>query len=186
MKRSTLSRPLLLLTVGLFLLAVIAGGVLYLSPVGAPLITENSGGFGPFDLRLSYTPDALITVLSHYTGERTAEYERYYLLDFLFIGLYTLPQITGPLLFYRMSRKHYLLFRASVFSGIMHTFFDVIENILLLNITHSTPFFTGTEGFMSSVCTSMKWAFAGIFVGSFMLFILTTLFTLSRRKAKTR
>lgn len=163
-----------------------AGYLLFLGDGGAKMITANTGGFGPFDMKTSYTPDNLMTVISHYNGDRDADYSSYFLLDYVFLGCSFVFMLTLPLLFNTISSKHYLLFRSSVFSAVFAGVFNVTENILLMRIVSSFPGFTDGDANFSSGCTTLKWVFVGIWIVSTFFFVILTIITAIRKKNKKK
>lgn len=172
--------------VAIFLvLSAVTGALLFLSPSGIKAINEATGGYGPYDLRLSYTPDAFMSVLSRIDGDRVSLYKGFYILDFCF-GFCTAVFMAGlPLMIYLNDNKHYLLFRASVFSAIMYLVFNFTENFLIMRIVDITPLFTDSEANFASGITTLKWIFCGVWCLS-VFFLLLVTFIDSLRKPKKR
>ncbi len=165
-------------------LSAAAGIVLFLTPFGAKAVYEATRGYGPYDMRLSYTPDAFMSILSHIDGDRVALYSRYFVIDYCFCICTAVFMAGLPLLIYLKDDKHYLLFRASVFSAIMYLIFNIIENILIMRIVRVTPLFTDGDANLSSGITTLKWAFCGVWLLSIMLLMLITIYD-SVKKSKT-
>lgn len=161
-----------------------AGYFLFLSDGGAKMIYANTGGFGPFDLKTSYTPDNLMTIISHYNGDREADYSAYFLLDYIFLGCSFFFMLSVPLLINTFSSKHYLLFRSSVFSAVFTGIFNLVENILLMKIVSGFPGFTDGDANFSSGCTTLKWIFVAIWLFSTFFFAIFTAITAAKKRKK--
>ncbi len=179
-----LKKPLMIILPVSFLLAIVFAGIIWFSPIGFPAIKASIYEFDFFDFRFSYTADNIMTILSHYNGDRDTDLTRFYVLDFIFAFFFAVFSFTLPLVFYINNDRHYLLFRASAFSAVMAFVFNVIENILLLRIVYITPCFNQGDADMASGITSLKWAFIGLWIVSTILFILATLLFGSKVKAK--
>ena len=169
-------KPLKIILIASFFLTFIFAGIILFSPIGYPTIKSAIGDFGLFDFRFSYTADNVMTVLSHYKGDRISEMTRFYTMDFVFAFFCGIFTFCLPLLIYFNDSKHYLLFRSAAFSSIMIFIFNVIENILLLRIINITPVFTEGEADIASGVTSLKWIFAALWIASVVFLILGTLF----------
>lgn len=177
-------KPLKIILIASFFLTFISAGIILFSPDAYPMIKASIGEFGLFDFRFSYTADNVMTVLSHYKGDRDPELTRFYTLDFVFAFFCGIFTFCLPLLVYLNDSKHYLMFRTSAFSSVMVFVFNVIENILLLRIINITPFFTEGEADIASGVTSLKWVFAALWLASTLLLIPATLFFGTKTKKK--
>ncbi len=166
------------------LLSAVTGYVFIFGQI--PAIRQATDGFGPFDVRLSYTADNVMTVLSHFNGDRTEMYKEYFMWDYLFSFCYSIVMISVPLIVYLHNDRHYLLFRSAVFSAVVQFVFNVIENILLTNIINSAPIFTDGDANLSSGLTVLKWAFLAVWGASAVLFLLLTAAFPGKKKTKSR
>ena len=182
------SQKLLLFLLPVFL--VLAGAsayFLYFTPNGLPAVMDGTSGFGAFDLRYSYSSDALLTIISHFKGDREQIYSNYYTYDFIFAAARTIFMVMLPITFNSLCSRHYLWFRACMFSAIFSGVFDAAENYLLLDIVRTFPNFTGAQASMASGCTTLKWIFLGLWVLTVLVFVILTLITYSRlRRNKSR
>lgn len=178
-------RKILFIALPVFLvLTAVSAYLLFLGDSATKLIYSNTENFGPFDVRFSYTPDNIMTILSHYKGERSEDYTRYFTYDFIFAGCSFFFMLLTPLLINTFSSKHYLFFRASVFSSVFSAFFNILENILLMRIISSFPAFTDSDANLASGCTMLKWIFIGIWIFSTVLFVgLTTLTVIKQKRS---
>ena len=165
-----------------FLLTAAAGYVLLFTSFGYPTIKAGTNGFGIFDFRFSYTADNVMTIFSHYTGNRENDWNNFYTVDFVFAAVSFIFTFLLPLSYYFKSDKHYLLFRTSAFSSIMLFVFNIIENILILRLLSVTPYFSEGEADIASGITALKWCFAALWIVSTILFITATIIRCSRRK----
>ena len=161
----------------LLILAAVSAYLLYFTANGLPAIMEGTSGYGSFDLRFSYSSDALLTIISHFKGDRLAAYTNYFTYDFIFAGLRTLFLVFFPLTFNTLSNKHYLWFRACMFSAVFSCVFDVLENVILLDIVRTFPGFTGAQASLASGCTTIKWVFFGLWILTGIVFMILTLIT---------
>lgn len=168
-------KVLTVITPVFLVLAIAAGAVLFFSPFGLQAMKSATGGYGSFDMRFSYTPDAIMTILSHFEGDRMEIFSRYFMLDYIFLALYSVVMFSLPLLIYLRDDKHYLLFRSAMFSAVAHAVFDVIENLMLMRMVETTPMFTDGEANLCSGITVLKWAFLGIWVLSIVMLMIFTL-----------
>ena len=166
------------------LLSAVTGYVFIFGQI--PAIRQATDGFGPFDVRLSYTADNVMTVLSHFNGDRTEMYKEYFMWDYLFSFCYSIVMISVPLIVYLHNDRHYLLFRSAVFSAVVQFVFNVIENILLANIINSAPIFTDGDANLSSGLKVLKWAFLAVWGASAVLFLLLTAAFPGKKKTKSR
>lgn len=180
-----LIKPLRIILPVSLVLTFITAAVLLFTPFGYPAVKAATYDFGFFDFRFSYTADNVMTVLSHYNGDRTAELTRFYVIDFILAFFAAVFCVTLPMTFYSKNDKHYLLFRASAFSGLMAFIFNVIENILLLRIVNVMPYFSEGDADLASGITSLKWVFIGIWLLTTLLFIITTVIS-DNKKARGR
>ncbi len=181
-----LIKPLGIISAVSFVLMIAGGIILLFTPMGVPAIYEGTNGFGVFDFRFSYTADNVMTIFSHYTGDRSTDWVRYYVIDFIFAFFAACFMISLPLRFYAEDDRHYLLFRASVFSALMTLLFNVIENILILRLLNITPYFSEGEADIASGITVLKWVFAAVWLGSSLLFIIATIIHGVRQKYRPR
>lgn len=177
-----LKKPLMIAVPLFLVLTAIAAFILFIGSCPAKTIFDNTENFGPFDLRLSYTPDNLMTVISHYGGDRRADYNQYFTFDFILTGCGFFFMFLTPQLINTFSSKHYLLFRSSVFSAVFSAFFNVVENILLIRIVDTSPAFTDSDANLASGCTTLKWIFIGIWIVSTILFAITTTITVMKNR----
>lgn len=167
-------------------LSAASGAVMFLTSFGVKAIYEATGGYGPYDMRLSYTPDAFMSVLSHIEGDKDALYSRYFMIDYCFCICTSVFMAALPLMIYLRDDKHYLLFRAAVFSSIMYLVFNVTENILIMRIVRSIPLFTDGDANLSSGITTLKWAFCGVWgLSVILLLIVTFIDILKKRKTSS-
>ncbi len=168
-----------------FVLTVISGALLFFLPDAYPNIVEGSNGFGPFDFKLSYTADAVMTVLSHFEGDKETAYTTFFVYDYIFLVCYTIFTFSVPLMIYIKDDKHYLLFRAAVFSSIMSMMFNILENLCIMNLVKVTPFFTDGDVNLSSGLTALKWIFTGLWLlATLFLIIATAIDHIKKGKAK--
>ena len=165
-------------------LAIITGALLFFAPFGLPAVVKGSNGFGAFDMKFNYTPDAVMTVISHFKGDRDQVYGTYFLIDYFFLSFTSLFMLSLPLSFYLKDDKHYLLFRAAAFSSIMYCLFNVIENILISRMIAMTPLFTDGDANLSSGITTLKWVFTGIWSFAAVMLVILSLYDDSKRKKK--
>ena len=156
------------------LMAAAGAAILFLLPDGLKAVNEGSKGYGPFDMHFSYTPDNLMTILSHFKGNKQEVFSSYFLLDYIFAGLCFPLMLILPLFIYSFSDRFYLLFRASVFSALFYEVFNAAENILLMRMINVSPVFTDSDATFSSGCTTIKWIFLVIWIVSVLLFAVTT------------
>lgn len=162
-----------IIPVGL-VMTVISAALLFFLPDAYPNIVQGSNGFGPFDFRLSYSADAVMTVLSHFDGDKESAYAAFFVFDYIFVACYTVFTFSIPLFIYAKDDKHYLLFRAAAFSSIMSMLFNVLENLCIMNLVRITPFFTDGDVNLSSGLTTLKWVFTGIWLLATVLLIIVT------------
>ncbi len=158
----------------LFTLLSLVSGYIFFFNQALP-IKEATSGFGAFDLRFSYTADNVMTVLSHFNGERNAMFHEYFKWDYVFCGCYSVVAVSIPILVYIGNDRHYLFFRSAIFSALASLFFNITENILLINIIDSFPIFTDGDANLASGITTLKWAFLAVWAASLILFLFLTL-----------
>ena len=181
-----LKKPLMVVVPIFLVLTAVAAYLLFVGDSPTKTIFDNTENFGPFDLRLSYTPDNLMTIISHYNGDRRADFNKYFTFDFILTGCGFFLMFLTPQLINTFSSKHYLLFRSSVFSSVFSTFFNVLENILLIRIVDSSPAFTDGDANLASGCTTLKWIFVGIWIAATVLFAITTAITVLRKRKASK
>lgn len=158
------------------ILALIASVLLFLTPLGCPRIDEGTNGFGIFDMRFSYTADNVMTVFSHYTGDLDNDWTVYYVIDFILALGSGVFMFTLPLYYYIRKDKWYIIYRTALFSAAATTFFNIMENILILRLMNITPLFSEGEADIASGMTSLKWVFLGIWSAAMVIIIHTILF----------
>lgn len=166
------------------LLTVASGAMLLLAPFGLSAINTGTNGFGPFDFRFTYTPDNLMTVLSHFSGSKREAYSAFFTADYIFAATAFFPMLFIPIMIYRKNDAHYLLFRSAVFSAITSTVFNILENAMLMSIVYSSPVFTDRDANLASGFTTIKWVLLGIWAVSTILLAVTTLITVLRSQNK--
>ena len=168
-------------------LTVISAALLFFLPDAYPNIVQGSNGFGPFDFRLSYSADAVMTVLSHFDGDKESAYAAFFVFDYIFVACYTIFTFSVPLIIYAKDDKHYLLFRAAAFSSVMSMLFNVLENLCIMNLVRITPLFTDGDVNLSSGLTTLKWVFTGIWLlSTVFLLIVTAVDCVRKNKTKNK
>ncbi len=168
-------KVLTIITPVFLVLAIAAGAVLFFGPSGLPALKGATGGYGSFDMRFSYTADAIMTVFSHFDGDRVDIFSKYFMLDYMFLALCAVVMVSLPLMIYLRDDKHYLLFRSAMFSAIVYALFNVIENLMIMDMVNTTPRFTDGEANLCSGITMLKWAFLCVWVLSIVLLMIFTL-----------
>ena len=156
-------------------LTIAAGIMLFFLPSGTPAVFDATKGYGPFDMRLNYTADAFMTILSPIEGDRIKLYTDYFILDYILTVCFALTAVSLPVFIYIQDDTHYLLFRSTLFSAIAMTVFNVTENIMIMNIVNNTPIFTDGEANFSSGITTLKWAFIALWSVSAILLSAVTI-----------
>ena len=91
-----------------------------------------------------------------------------------------------PLYLYIKKDKWYLVYRTALFSAIAATFFNIMENILILRLMNITPLFSEGEADIASGMTSLKWVFIGLWAAATVIILLISLFGSKKRKSKKR
>ena len=76
--------------------------------------------------------------------------------------------------------------RTALFSAIAATFFNIMENILILRLMNITPLFSEGEADIASGMTSLKWVFIGLWAAATVIILLISLFGSKKRKSKKR
>ena len=168
------------------IMTVLLGVGLIFTPLGLPTINAGTNGFGAFDMRFSYTADNVMTVISHYNGDINEEWGMYYVLDFIFAIASGTFMFVMPLYFYMIRDKWYLIYRTAFFSAAAFTFFNVVENILILRLMNITPLFTEGEADIASGITSLKWVFAGIWAAAMIVIFIIAMVGNGSRSRRSR
>lgn len=168
------------------ILTLMAGLVLFFTPMGCPTINAGTNEFGIFDLRFSYTADNVMTVFSHYTGDLNNDWNTYYFVDFVFAFFCGVYMFTMPLYLYIKKDKWYLIYRTALFSAAAATFFNIMENILIIRLMNITPLFSEGEADIASGMTSLKWVFIGLWAFSTFIILIISLFSGKKKRSKKR
>ena len=166
--------------------SAVSGYILFFTEGGAQTIASGTRSFGAFDLRVSYTPDNIMTVLSAYEGDRQAAFFRYFIYDFIFMFCCAVTMLTITIMINMTNTKHYIFYRLGVFSASFYTIFNAAENMLLMRIINSFPVFTDSDANLSSGCTTMKWIFLGLWAFGTLMFGILTAITQAKQKNRIR
>jgi len=150
---------------GWLVLVFLAGEILFnavILPAQSAKIAAGSGGLGPIDLQLFYTPDKVYGMIEAYGEETRASYRLFEMTgDIIYPIVYTLffslfitwsfqrgfPSNSG------MQKLNVVPFGSWLF--------DLLENIcivIMISIYPSTP---AALAWLSAIFTLIKWLFAG-------------------------
>jgi len=150
---------------GWLVLVFLAGEILFnavLLPAQSAKIAAGSGGLGPIDLQLFYTPDKVYGMIEAYGEETRASYRLF--------------EMTGDIIYPIVYTLFFSLFITWSFqrgfpsnSG-MHKynvvpfgswFFDLLENICIVTMISIYPSTPAALAWLSTSFTLIKWLFAG-------------------------
>ena len=184
---TNLSNTLRKYTNGWLVLVFLAGEIFFnavVLPGQQAKIEAGSGGMGPIDLQLFYTPEKVYGMIASYSPEVRSAYRTFEMTgDIIYPIVYTL--------FFALAIT-WLFQRGFASSSKMHGYnvapfgawlFDLLENIgivTMLSIYPSTP---AALAWISTIFTSVKWLFAVESVGLLLIGLFTALMTGFKKQA---
>jgi hypothetical protein len=171
---------------GWLVLVFLAGEIFFnaiVLPAQSAKIAAGSGGNGPIDLQLFYTPEKVYGLIDSYSPEVRSSYRLFEMTgDIIYPIVYTLFfSLAITWLFKRGFAGNSNMHKYNVvpFGGWL---FDLLENICivtLLSIYPSTPVFLAS---IAGIFTLVKWLFAGATI----LLLLTGLAMAIRNRFKVQ
>ena len=151
---------------GWLVLVFLAGEIFFnavILPGQQAKIESGSGGMGPIDLQLFYTPDKVYGMIEAYSPEVRASYRLFEMTgDIIYPIVYTLFfALAITWLFQRgfastsnMQRYNVVPFGAWLF--------DLLENICIVTMLSIYPSTPSALAWISAIFTLVKWLFAGV------------------------
>ena len=150
-----------------WLVLVFMAGDIFFNAVVMPgqqrIIEAGSGGTGPIDLQLFYTPEKVYGMIASYSDTVRSSYRTFEMTgDILYPIVYTL--------FFSLLIT-WLFQRGFASNSSMHKFnvmpfgawlFDLFENISIVMMLSVYPSMPAMLGWVSGIITLIKWSFAGV------------------------
>lgn len=152
-----------------WLVLVFLAGEIFFNAVVLPgqqaKIESGSGGMGPIDLQLFYTPEKVYGMIEAYSPEVRASYRLFEMTgDIIYPIVYTLFfSLAVTWLFQRgfASSSNMQKYNVVPFGAWL---FDLLENICIITMLSIYPSTPPALAWISAVFTLVKWLFAGITV----------------------
>ena len=162
---NTISATLRKYANGWLVLVFLAGEIFFnavVLPAQSAKIAAGSGGLGPIDLQLFYTPEKVYGMIASYGDEVRASYRIFELTgDILYPIVYTLFfSLLITWLFQRGFASNSNMQKYNVVPFGMW-FFDLLENIGIVTMLSVYPSTPAIVAWLSAVFTLAKWLFAG-------------------------
>lgn len=158
---------------GWLVLVLLAGEILFnavILPGQQARMQAGSGGVGPIDLQLFYTPEKVYGMIASYSPEVRVAYRTFELTgDILYPIVY--------MLFFSLAIT-WLFQRGFASTSSMHKynvvpfggwFFDLLENICIVAMLSIYPSTPALLAWISTIFTSVKWLFAVESVGLLLI-----------------
>jgi len=151
---------------GWLVLLFMAGDVFFnavVMPAQGAKIAAGSGGTGPIDLLLFYTPEKVFDMIASYSEAVRSSYRTFEMTgDILYPIVYTLFfSLTITWLFQRgfAGNSNMHKFNVMPFGAWL---FDLFENIGIISMLSTFPSTPTLLAWISAIFTLVKWSFAGI------------------------
>lgn len=161
----TLSATLRKYASGWLVLVFLAGEVFFnavILPAQSAKIAAGSGGLGPIDLQLFYTPAKVYGMIEAYAPELRTSYRTFEMTgDIIYPIVYTLFfSLLITWLFQRgfPSNSGMQKFNVVPFGAWL---FDLLENICIVTMISIYPATPAGLAWLATICTLIKWLFAG-------------------------
>lgn len=150
---------------GWLVLFFFAGEVFFnavILPAQQAKLEAGSGGTGPIDLQLFYTPEKVYGVIASYSAEVRTSYRTFELTgDIIYPIVYTLFfSLLITWLFQRGFAPNSAIQKYNVvpFGGWL---FDLLENLGIVTMLSVFPAIPAALAWLSAISTLFKWLFAG-------------------------
>lgn len=152
-----------------WLVLVFLAGEIFFNAVVLPgqqaKIESGSGGMGPIDLQLFYTPEKVYGMIEAYSLEVRASYRLFEMTgDIIYPIVYTLFfSLAVTWLFQRgfASSSNMQKYNVVPFGAWL---FDLLENICIITMLSIYPSTPPALAWISAIFTLVKWLFAGVTV----------------------
>ena len=165
---TNLSKTLRKYTNGWLVLVFLAGEIFFnavVLPGQQAKMQAGSGGTGPIDLQIFYTPEKVYGMMEAYSPEVRTSYRLFEMTgDIIYPIVYTLFfSLAITWLFQRgfASTSRMQKYNVVPFGT---WFFDLLENICIIAMLSIHPSTPSALAWISAVFTLVKWSFAGITV----------------------
>jgi hypothetical protein len=154
----------------LFVFSIILGTLLLVKPIGSAAIEEMIPGGTLLESRAGYSANEAYQTIGDIAMYVRAEYFRFLMIDFVFIGVYGLFFVLGFFFFMHHLFPNHPALSQLFWLGILTALGDIIEGILILTMLFRYPTLVPAAANAAGAVTGLKLLLFSLCLG--LMFVL--------------